>query len=239
MRAVFAVALLAGCQNLHDPNPITPGGPAGPGSNTTEIDAREDIGDGGTELGGRVCLVTDLRSPSSGCATSGADNITVTLGTKTTLTNQDGTFTIEAPTGSNLVWHAAREDLITSAVSFSTDFTIPAITIDDYAELLGGNGVLLTPGQGSLIIRVVQAASLLAGATATVNPVSQFAPFYDGNSASSWDRDTTDVRGTIWITGASAGATVVAITPSVGATPVSNTFLVEDSAITFATVEIP
>ena len=235
----LALALLAACQTEHPDNPLEPGGPGGGGSMVPPHgDAGTDGGDGGAGIAARVCLVKDLRFPASGCANTGADGITVTLGTRTATTDATGAFTIETPLGSNLTWHAARADLITSAVPFSGDLVIPAITADDYNTLLTDNGVLLSQGQGSLVLRIVEAGVLLAGAKATIAPVSQFATFYDTNDKTQWDQNATGPAGVAWITGEAAGAATVTITPPSGSAQQAS-FSVEDLGITFATVEFP
>jgi hypothetical protein len=230
--ALGLLAVVAGCPAEGDDFPINPGGGGGAGGNGGR-DAATDSDDSGTNLTGRVCLVSDLRRPTTGCSTTDAGDITVTLGTKLAITNADGTFTIETPSGSNLVWHASGTTIVTSAMPFAAEFVIPAITVDDYADLLISNGVLLTPGQGSIVARVVRGTVAVTGAIASVIPAPAFAPFYDGSSSAVWDRDSTGQFGTIWITGAAGGATTMQVSN------VSSTQIVEDQAITFGTIDLP
>jgi hypothetical protein len=237
---VLAVLVVAACQTDHPDNPLEPGGPGGPGSMVPPHgDAGVgDAGDGGAGIAGRVCLVRDLRAPETACANVGADGITVTLGTKTALTDATGAFTIETPLGSNLTWHATRNDLVPSVAPFSGDLLIPAVTADDFNELLTDNGVLLSEGQGSVIVRVVQTGMLLAGAKATSAPVAQFGPFYDSSDKTVWNQNVTGPLGVVWISGAAVGATTLTITPPSG-TAQQTILPVEDLAITYATVEFP
>jgi hypothetical protein len=159
MRALLLVALLVAACKIEDKDraPTVPGGPSGTGSGAN-IDAREDDGDGGAAIVGRVCLVTDLRQPATDCANTGAGDLTVTLGSKTTTTVEDGTFSIEPPSGSNLTWRVTGADIVTSVTPFSVDTVIPTIDTDVYTDLLSTNGVILIAGQGSVVGRVVQGA---------------------------------------------------------------------------------
>jgi hypothetical protein len=240
MRAVRALAMSAGlmaCEAAVDDFPINPGGGGG-ASGSGAGDAAVDGDDGGTQLAGRVCLVSDLRAPTSGCATTGAQDLTVTLGTRTAMTAFDGSFTIDVPSGSNLVWRASGPAIVTSVMPFSPELVIPAVSIDRYDELLLANGILLIPGQGSLIASVIRGQASLADATALVEPAPQFATLYDGASATVWDLDATGARGTAWVTGIAEGAAVLRVTPARG-TAQDAVVPVEDRAITFVTVEIP
>jgi hypothetical protein len=167
------------------------------------------LDDSGTNLDGSRVPGLRIYGNRRWLLDDGCGDLTVTLGTRLATTNADGTFTIETPSGSNLVWHASGAGIVTSAMPFAAELVIPAISIDDYSDLLISNGVLLAPGQGSIVARVVRGTAAVADAIASVNPAPQFPPFYDGSSATVWDRDSTGELGTIWITGAALGATSV------------------------------
>lgn len=237
MRALWLL-LLVSCAQDRERAPTRPGGPGGGDTTPGMIDAPDGTDDGSAVIAGRVCLVADLRLPTAGCAATGADNITVTLGTKTALTAVDGTFTIAVPSGSSLTWRATGAAIISSVMPFSVDFVIPAITVDNYGNLLITNGVLLSPGQGSVIARVVQGATLTAGATASAQPTPQFATLYDGISPTAWQGTATATFGVAWVTGIPVGATTLTATPPSG-NPQAAVIPVEDQAITFVTIEIP
>jgi len=240
MRLVIALVLVAGCRAESDEFAVSPGGGGGSigSGGSDEPDAGIDGNDSGANgLVGRVCVLSDLRQPSV-CNPTGAGDIVVTLGTRIATTLDDGAFVIQAPTGSNLVWHATGQQIVTSAQPFSTSTLVPAVTVAGYDDLLSANGILMVPGQGSIVAQVVQATNPVVDATATVSPVSQFALRYDGASSTTWDQDATGTLGVVWITGAAVGPTTVRVTPPLGAA-VNTTLLVEDQAITFGVVEIP
>src|SRR5690349_12972878 len=111
MRVLLVLALV-GCQGASEQYPVDPGGP-NPGGmgmmvDAASIDAPDP--DAGNLLMGRVCLVTDVRGLN--CAGSGANGITVTLGTNSALTTANGSFSIVTPTGSNLVWRATGANVV-------------------------------------------------------------------------------------------------------------------------------
>jgi hypothetical protein len=240
-RLLLLLLSIAGCDFVQDKDRrgTLPGGPGGtndPGDD--RIDAGDDTGDGGQAIVGRVCLTDDLRTPSSNCSTTGAADLIVTLGTRTAVTNPDGTFAIEVPAGSSLTWRVVGTDTITTVMPFSADFIIPVISIDDYADLLTSNGAILAAQQGSAVVRVAQANVLVPGALVTTDPPATFATRYDGASATVWDTDGTGVFGAAWVAGLPVGATALTATPPGGGAQ-SVVAVVEDQAITFVTIEIP
>ena len=247
MRLALAVAIAGwggtGCKTADD-FPVLPGGGGVPGhtnNNESPADAPDDSIDGTAKLAGRVCLFADLRAPTSACASTGAQDLVVTLGSKTTTTDDDGTFSIDVPASSNLVWRVSGPSLVTSAMPFAADFVIPAVTSDDYAALLSANIGFpsLISGQGSLVVRVVSAVAPLANAVATqVVPGAQFATRYDGTSATVWDQDATGESGVVWVIGAMAAPISVKLTPMAG-NFITTPTVVEDQTITFITVEFP
>jgi hypothetical protein len=239
MRRVLLLAALAACQSSDgDDFPVSPGGP-GPGGlgnmlDASPIDAADP--DASAMLTGRVCVVSDLRGLA--CAGSGADGITVTLGTKTATTLANGAFTIETPAGTNLVWRASKLGFITSLMAFGPSSTIPMIRDQDYIDLQNANSVTLIPGEGSIVARVVRNKVPVSGAVVSVSPLAQFATKYDGATAIAWTELATSAAGTVWIPGAVLGANVVTASPTSGAAAME-TVLVEDQAITYATIDLP
>ena len=237
MRLVIALVLVAGCRSESDEFAVSPGGGGGGIGMGGSDEPDAGIDGNGAGIVGRVCVLSDLRQPSV-CNPTGAGDIVVTLGTRIATTAEDGAFVIQTPTGSNLVWHAVGPQIVTSAQPFSTSTLVPAMPVDGYNDLLDANGILLSPGQGSIVAQVIQATNPVVDATATVSPLAQFPLLYDGASATTWDPNATGTLGVVWITGAAIGPTTVRVTPPVGSA-VSTTLLVEDQAITFGVVEIP
>ncbi|MDQ3341307.1 MAG: hypothetical protein M4D80_39640 [Myxococcota bacterium] len=233
------LSILAAC-NPSDGGefPVEPGGP-NPGGmgkmlDAAPIDAAEP--DASAELTGRVCLVSDLRGLA--CAATGAAGITVTLGTQTATTLANGSFTMMTPSGSNLVWRASRNDLITSVMAFGPSKTIPIIGDQDYIDLQNANSVTLVAGEGSIVARIVRNNVAVSGAVVAISPVAQFAAKYDGLTSSAWTELSTSAAGTVWIPGAGLGANVVTATPPSG-TPAMEAVVVEDQAITYVTIDLP
>jgi len=185
-----------------------------------------------------VCLAGDARL-LTGCATTGAGGLTVTLGGKTATTADDGHFTIATPSGTNLVWQVSGTPIVTSAMSYSVANTIPVLGTNTYLELEGGNGVVPVQGEGAILARVIHASTPVAGATATESPVGAYAPFYDGSSAVQWNQNATGTNGVVWVPGIPAGAASLTVTPSGGGTPqVVAGIPILDSGITMVVVDL-
>ena len=239
MRRALVLAALVACQSSDgDGYPVEPGGP-NPGGMGMVLDAAPidaPAPDASAMLTGRVCVVSDLRGLA--CATSGADGILVTLGTKTAMTLANGAFTIATPSGSNLVWRASKAGFITSLMAFGPSSTIPMIGDQDYIDLQNANSVTLIAGEGSIVARIVRNNVAVADAVASVSPLAQFATKYDGATPSAWTELATSAAGTVWIPGAVPGTNVVTATPASG-TAAMETVLVEDQAITYATIDLP
>src|SRR5436853_6066762 len=91
---VLAVAACGGMDGFSDAYPTRPGtGGVGGVVNGHPPDARPPAdGEGGTP--GKVCVISDLRRWTNGCATSGVAGLTVTMGTATAMTDDNGDFTI-------------------------------------------------------------------------------------------------------------------------------------------------
>lgn len=231
--------LLVACKepSNNDGFPVQPGGPGGSGEqlDASTLDAFDP--DAGMQVSGRVCLVTDLRAPLT-CAATGAAGITVTLGTRMATTAADGSFKIAAPSGTGLVWRTSASDLVTMLMPFGVSTTIPAITLDAWSDILASNGVMLVPGEGSIVARVVKGTSLQMGARAASTPAARFATLYDGPSALAWRDVSTGPAGTAWIPGAGVGANTLQITPASGSDAMQSV-LVEDQAITYVTIDLP
>lgn len=239
MRLAALLALVAGCSGGTDDYRVVPGGPSHP--STPMVDAPPaDTGTGdGAALAGRVCVITDLRKPSTGCLSTGAAGITVTLGTATTLTAADGSFAIAPPQGTGLVWHVGAEDLIPSVIPLTTSTTLPIVTTQTYLDLQNGNTVIVNSGEGSVVLYLVNAGAPLAGGTVTSNPVASYPAMGDQANPTNWVAGETGPLGASWTPGIIAGTTRMTVTPPAGLAVVTIDVPVEDGAITFATVAIP
>ncbi len=241
MRIASLLIALAACQGSGEQRPINPGG--GDDQVTTGTDGGTTTdgptGDG-TGIAGRVCLVSDLRNLST-CAATGADGLTVTLGSETATTSADGSFTIGTPGGSSLVWHVSGTGIVPSVMAYSATplaSAVPAVPAVLYESFTLSNGVLINAGEGSVIGRVVHATNAISNATASISPAATYAAFYDGNSASTWNQNSTGTRGVFWIPGAAGGNASVTVDTAAGDS-VAASLAVDGDSITFVVVEVP
>ena len=239
MRHVWLLLAIGACKSPSgdDEFPVDPNGngknPIGMGLDASTIDT-PTIGDGA--IMGRVCLVRDLRGLA--CSDTNAGQITVTLGTQSAVTADNGTFTLTPPSGSNLVWRASGAGVISSVMPFGTTAVIPSITDIDYQDLQNANSVILSSGQGSIVARIVHGTTPIAGATASAKPDPQYATKYDGVAALAWTELATSNAGVAWIAGADVGTATVTVTPASG-TGAIEAVHVEDQAITYVTIDLP
>jgi hypothetical protein len=248
-RAVLAM-LLAGCQASADDYPTRPngGGPVIVGGGGGGGDAGVgDGGDGGISVVAQVCLVTDLRKLTT-CSPTGAKGLQVALGTgpKITVTTDEGHFTFDAPSSTDLVWHVTSTTLdriVTSAMRYGTDNTIPVISTTTYTDLRNIVGAPLPADQqGSVVVRVVRGTSPVAGVAATTTLNQNNAVFYDGDPrlVNNWVATGTGANGVVWFPGLALTPSTgsVALTP-LGGSAVQVPVTVENDTITFITKDIP
>ncbi|MBX3158777.1 MAG: hypothetical protein KF773_22610 [Deltaproteobacteria bacterium] len=231
---------VAGCHDALEHYPVNPGG-GPPGTGGPGVPDAPGVGLDGAPgtITGRVCLLVDLRRLST-CAVQ-APGITVTLGTSVAITAADGTFTIQVPLGSTLVWRVGGANLTTSVIPFSAAAPLlPVIRDADYLDLLTSNGVLLSDLQGSVVARLVRNGAPLPGAAVAVAPTTPFPVFYDGNSALVWNQNATGPAGLAWIPGADATQPLtLAITPALEPPTSAVQVRVENQAITFVVIDVP
>jgi len=242
MRIAALLILLVGCHPSGDDYHVIPGGDDHPVNPMVDAKPADGVVGDGSMLLGRVCVVTDLRTPFvlTGCAPTGAANITVTLGTETTMTSDDGSFMLLPPTGTGLVWRTSGTNLVSSVVPLSTVNVLPMIGDQDYLDLQNSNSVIVNSGEGSVFVYVRQAGMPLAGATTVVKPpaIASGGTMGDTGDSDTWVLGATGTLGVAWTAGLTAGSPTLGITPPAG-TEVLLTVPVGDGAITFATLVIP
>jgi hypothetical protein len=230
------LAALAGCHEDVEMFPIGPGGFGTGGGTTPDAAIGGDGGDGGSTISGRVCLISDARNPTT-CASSGAEDLTVTLGSATATTAADGSFTIASATGTGLVWRVTGAAIQASAMQVSTVATIPVISALLYEDMVTTNNVVGSAGTGAIIARFTTNDSGVSGLIAATSPDPEGQIFYDGTSATVWDVTATSTFGAIWVPGLAAGATTLTVG---GAADSSITGIpVYADTITFVLAEIP
>jgi hypothetical protein len=237
MRTALAVMLFAACAPDSTTYPIGggPGGGAGgngsgTGSGAT-TDANMDV------IEGLVCVLPDPRDFAT-CLTTGAGDITVAVGTGTpAVTNDDGTFTIDTPSGTNLVWTLSGSAVMTSTIGFSTSAVIPAIQTMTFETLANENGIVYDPTQGTIIGQVLHAGSGFADATAVATPVGIYDTFYASpNDQGDWlDAEATTTFGTFLIAGLTPGTETLTLTPGSGSAATVSNVPSGSGVITFVT----
>src|SRR5688500_17136393 len=167
MKRLIAIALIAACSSddIGLDFQIEPGGGHVVGG-TARIDAAIDGGDASTTITGRVCLlVMDLRTLTA-CSATGADNLTVTLGTSTAITAADGTFTVMRPADTTgLTWSVTGADIVSSAVAFGSTTTLPAFGKIAYQQMVADNQAVTSPSDGAMVVRITRAGAPVATAT--------------------------------------------------------------------------
>ena len=255
MTRAAVLVLLAACTGSTNDFPSRSGGPSGVGpvnsgsGGTTGDGGVTDAtdGDAGVAVSGRICIVHDLRHLTV-CDTARGDAsvVKVSIGGRAPAAApaRTGEFSIVAPLGTDLIWHASGTNFITTAMPFGPDNTIPIVPDADYRDLVNQNHLtMLAEGQGSVVVRAVSGALAESGVSATTNLVTaNVVPLYDAdNSAIDWrEIGPTQSAGVMWFPGVQVTTTPARITLSrVGGTPVNVQANVEDQIITFLTQDVP
>ena len=240
---LLATVVGGACNATTDPDdyPVGPGGGGGGvGGTKDRPDAAVDANaDAAPSISGRVCLLRDLRNVMS-CDATGAAGLVVRLGSEAATTLDDGSFTINRPSGSELVWQVSGNAVVTSRVPLRLgSAVVPAIRSESYDDVLAANTIVVDPGEGSVHASLIRGGMPLANATATTDDASpKYPPMYDGDSAEIWDRDVTGNFGVVWLPGLDVGVSSVTAVPASG-TPITTPVIVESQAITFVTSDVP
>ncbi len=180
--------------------PVNPGG-GGPSSGTGfGSGSNGGDGDGGVDITGRVCVITDARTPTTGCADTGFAGLTVTLGTSTAMTMANGDFTIRVVTGANNVWRVTGTGIVPSAMTFTSTNTIPALATQTFSDMTATNNAAFA-GTGSIIAQLRSNNAPLTGASATTAPAAARSALYDSADAITWDQTATGGLGVVWVPG--------------------------------------
>lgn len=243
MKRLVAIALIAACSNEEAgvDFPIQPGGGGGVGGSTrvdAAVDAAGDAGD--AEITGRVCvLVQDLRTLTN-CATTGADNLTVTLGTSVATTAADGTFTIMRPTDTTgLSWLVTGDVIVSSRIAFGSTTTLPAFGEAAYLTMVSENQALTSEVTAGMVVRVRQAGAPVVGATVATVPDPGSLIYYDGVDDSTWETAVgTGSSGVAWIPSIASDSAQLTIVVDVDTMLAANVDL-SANTITFVLAEIP
>jgi hypothetical protein len=211
-----------------------PGG--GGNGGTTRFDAATD-NDSGTTVSGQVCLAPDPRSPAV-CSSTGAGDLSVTLGTASATTAIDGTFTMDRPASTDVAWNVSGTGIVPSVMAYVEGTKIPAIRTDIYDDMVVAMQATVSSATGAIIVRLAKSSSLVSGAVVTSSPSPDSLVYYDGPSITEWDLDSTGPFGVAWISSIAPGTGTLSIDTGATPTNVADIPLVA-GAITFVFAEIP
>lgn len=256
MKRALLVLAVAACSSGNnslggDDYPIIPTGsapPIGQGSGDPADGSVSDGGDGGTQLTGRICVLSDLRNAGSttGCGPAGspsAGGLNVRLDGALVRTATDGTFTIPAPTGTDAVWKiddGGAEQFITSFVPYAGQTVVPVLSRDGFLALEGGSNFQLSADAGLVLVRVLRGSAPVANVTGAVDVPTDAVSLYDGDTLDQWnDTTATGPKGLVLFANVAANpsgaATPATAKLKVGATTVPVLMTVWDQSITFLT----
>lgn len=240
MRAALIVILLAACQAKDGPDfPIGGGGGGGGGGGQGRVDAFVPLDASlGDVVTGQVCLLSDARQPNL-CATTGVGGYTVTLDGHTALTRPDGSFLIDSPTSSNLMWSVTGADIVSSLMAYSAVHRIPVMKQTAYFDLANSNSVIAAPGFGDVLIHVTHAGTSAASVAATTTPIATYATLFDGSTPTTWTQVGTGAFGMVWVPGLAQGSVTATLTPQGGAATVVANIPVGDQTLTWVALQLP
>ncbi len=216
---LLLAALAAGCSSAGDTDdyPIGGGGAGGGTSGPPPGGGDGGTGDGGTsgQIRGRVCLVSDLRRLTgqlpTDCATTGAGNLAVSLG-GVVAADRPRRLVLDADAGGDEPGVAGdRAAADPSVVPVSASTLLPAISEAVYADLKSASGVIISPGQGSVIARVFRGTGAVTGATAQIVGGESLQTLYDGATATTWTTIATGMLGVAWLPDNALGARTLRI----------------------------
>lgn len=247
---LLALSAAVGCGD--DGSMLPVGGGGGDGGFTFPDSSGGGGGDGGgsgsgsdgsvlavdaSELMGRVCVAEDPRDLNA-CSDTMAGGLTVRIGTTSTTTAANGTFTISYTGGTQ--WRVTGSNIVSSFMLIG-DYEIPALLRTTYDAMTTANLDSLppNPGEGAVMIQVINNGVRVAGATGASDPSGAWLAFYDGGSQTVWGRSATGVNGTIWFPSIDVGTATVTVSETTLGDKSTPALPVNDGGITFATVIYP
>ena len=201
----FLLLIAAACGASDDTEyPIEPGH-GGTGGSFQPI--ADPLADASTTITGRVCVLADPRMPTT-CAATGADGLTVKVGTLMTMTTTpDGKFSIMRPTGTGLMWTVSGTGIRASAIAYhAVDVEIPAVQVTVYEAMVANIAETDDPAStliGALLVQFTRNNTPVSGAITIVSPTPDSELYYDGSAPDTWRMDTgsgeaTGAAGMVW-----------------------------------------
>lgn len=158
-------------------------------------------------ISGRVCVIDDLRAPAT-CGLRAAGALTVTSGTTSATTDDDGVFAITVPRFQNELTVTGNQ-ITPTTIGIRPDGTadlVPAVDADVFARMQSANNLVLDPGTGSILTTITDNGLPAPGIVVSSTPASPFGTFFDTDgSPLVWGINGTGSRGVAWIPGVVAG----------------------------------
>ena len=234
---MLVVVVAASCKSEPADYPVGGGGVHG-GGGTSLLDAPTDGAGSGSAIV-RACVLTSSRDLTS-CAATGAGDLTVKLGSATATTADDGSFTIAAPTGTNVEWDVTGGTVVESVTPYAGQAKISVMSTTMFADLRGANAVQPVAGYGDLLVRVVRSGAAVPGEVVTSVPVNDpYGTFYDGLTDQAWTQSATGAFGTAYLPSIPAGTTSVRISAGGTLQATISAIPITDGGMTFIVAEVP
>lgn len=237
MRAlVLVLVVAASCKSEMKDYPVGGGGFSG-GGGGLHVDAPTDGSGSGSNMA-RACVLTSPRDLTS-CAATGAAGLTVTLGTQTATTADDGSFTITAPTGTNVVWDVQGSTVVESVTPYAGQTKISVITSQMFTDLQSYVGQPMVAGSGGLLVRVTRGGAAVTGETAVVTPTNGVGAYYDGTTDQVWTQIGTGGFGTVFVPNTPAGTATLKLSAGGTVQATLGAIPIVSGGMTFVVAELP
>ncbi len=191
--SLCVLGLLLGCTGGDgDSYPPLPGGGGGIGGGNGGGSADAGV-DGNTDASpaiGRVCLITDLRFPTS-CAGSLGAGVTAQVQRGNAIITPDATgrFTLPPATTVGDRWLVTGTNLVSSVVPFisGSQVLLPIVAQPTWDALRQGSDIPQLVGLGAVHITSRRPNGLpKPNVTVTASPAGSSVPYYAGTSATLW-----------------------------------------------------
>ena len=245
MKSFVLLVVLASCMSSADDNtPIQPGGVGGIGgvSGGTTGGGAGSSSDGGGGVTSRVCVVTDLRTPTSNCDTQNLAGMTVTIGSQSAFTAADGTFALTIPNEPNLVAavtggpSGATVSSLVPMSATSAPVVLPAVRPATLSTLADNNAVTLDPAAGQLFLNAVNANGTGIAEIEAAASQSTAQLLFEGTDVI-WNGQSTGIHGAVWLTNAIAGDVSMTLSKT-GSNPLTVSGLpIQPGAVTFVATQ--
>jgi hypothetical protein len=232
--SAILLLLITGCMSPDDPGyPIeTPSGPGSSGGGTSSSASR---------VSGRVCVLADPTLMSA-CAINGASGLTVAMGSATTTTNTDGTFSLTSndPVSATTNLAITGAGIVPSQATVNSTNIVPVMNQQLWDNMVLATGISPEPQTGTIIANVVNGQGEPAmGVGATSSPTGTAGPFFDGTGATPFTLDATGARGVVMFPNvATGGPTSLTFSNAQNESTVDGIQVV-DGGITFVDARLP